>query len=229
MRRNRLAALVLLAFPSILAAGEPIRLANTPALSPDGSTLAFSWAGEIWTVPSEGGMAKPLTRNPSRDLQPRFSPDGKEIAFNSDREGSMQVFAMPADGSDTPKQITFHTAGSMLQGYFPDGQSLLVTGVRDHYWYGAGRFFKVNREQRAAEELLFDDYGAEGSLSPDGKKLLFTREGTQWWRKGYRGSQSAQVWLFDLPTRTFTKLLEPEAAPCSRSGSPTARGFITWP
>ena len=174
---RRTVALALLFSPTLLQAAEPIRLANTPALSPDGSTLAFSWAGEIWTVPSEGGMARPITRHPSRDLQPRFSPDGKEIAFVSDREGSEQVFVMPVDGSAPPRQITFHSEGSLLQGYFPDGQSLLVSGNRDHYWYTAVRFFKVARDQRAAEDILFDDYGHDGSISPDGKKLLFAREG----------------------------------------------------
>src|SRR5262249_20661066 len=154
--RRLFVALALLSSPTPLQAADPIRLANTPALSPDGSTLAFSWAGEIWTVPSEGGMARPITRHPSRDLQPTFSLDGKEIAFVSDREGSQQVFVMPVDGSAPPRQITFHTEGSLLQGYFPDGQSLLVSGNRDHYSYTAVRFFKVAHDQRAAEELLFD-------------------------------------------------------------------------
>jgi tricorn protease len=223
--RRHIAALAILVWPTMVLAAEPIRLANTPALSPDGAMLAFSWAGEIWTVPSAGGMARPITRNPSRDLQPRFSPDGKEIAFVSDREGSQQVFVMPVDGSDSPMQITFHTEGSLLQEYFPDGQSLLVSGVRDHYWYMPVRFFKVARDQRVAEELLFDDYGRDGSLSSDGKRLLFTREGTQWWRKGYRGSQSSQVWLYDLTTKTFRKLLEPEGGALFPLWKPEGKGF----
>jgi tricorn protease len=223
--RRCTAAFVFLLFPSFVMAAEPIRLANTPALSPDGATLAFSWAGEIWTVASEGGMARPITRNPSHDLQPRFSPDGKEIAFVSDREGSMQVFVMPVDGSDSPKQITFHTGGSQLEGYFPDGQSVLVSGFRDHYWHMPVRFFKIVRDQRAAEELLFDDYGHNGSLSPDGKKLLFDREGTQWWRKGYRGSQSSQIWLYDLAAKTFTKLLDPDGGALFPLWKPDGKSF----
>ncbi len=227
MRRFHITALAfaIAALPTMLLSAEPIRLANTPALSPDGSILAFSWAGEIWTVPSGGGMARPITRNPSRDLQPRFSPDGKEIAFESDREGSLQVFVMPVDGSDSPRQVTFHTAGSQLEGYFPDGQSLLVSGPRDHYWHSAGRFFRVARDQRAAEELLFDDYGHDGSPSPDGKKLLFAREGTQWWRKGYRGSQGSQIWLYDLAARSFTKLLDPPGGALFPLWKPDGKGF----
>jgi tricorn protease len=223
--RRLIVALALLFSPTLLDAAEPIRLANNPALSPDGSTLAFSWAGEIWLVPSEGGMARSITRHPSRDLQPRFSPDGKEIAFVSDREGSPQVFVMPVDGSASPRQVTFHTEGSLLQGYFPGGQSLLVSGNRDHYWYSSARFFKVARDRREAEELLFDDYGHDGSISPDGKLLLFAREGPPIWRKGYRGSQSSQVWLYNLGAKTFRKLLEPDGGALFPLWKPDGNGF----
>ncbi len=225
MRPHRIAAFVLGLMPAFGLAADPIRLANTPALSPDGSTLAFSWAGEIWTVPSEGGMARPLTRNPARDTSPEFSPDGKEIAFTSDREGSPQVYTLPLDGSSSPKQVTFHTAGSTLEGYSPDGQTLVVSGTRDHYWYGGGRLFKVKTTDRTAEELLFDDYGQNPSISPDGKLVLFTREGTQWWRKGYKGSQDSQIWLFDTSEKSFKKLLNPEGGALWPLWKPDGKGF----
>ena len=206
-------------------AADPIRLANTPALSPDGATIAFAWNGEIWTVPSDGGMAKPLTRNAAREGSPEFSPDGKEIAFVSDRDGSNQVYTMPLDGAGAPKQVTFHTAGSSLEGYYPDGQSLLVSGNRDHYWYSGGRMFKVKKDERAAEELLFDDYGQNGQVSPDGKLVLFTREGPSWWRKGYTGSQCAQIWLFNTADKSFKKLLEPAGGALWPLWKPDGSGF----
>src|SRR5471030_564800 len=86
-------------------AREPIRLANNPALSPDGQWLAFDWNGDIWIAPSTGGAARPLTFHPGRDIAPKFSPDGKEIAFVSDREGSPQVFTIPREGG-LPRQVT---------------------------------------------------------------------------------------------------------------------------
>ncbi len=225
MSAHRLALALAFFLPASALAADPIRLANSPALSPDGSTVAFSWAGEIWTVPTEGGLAKPLTRNPARDTSPKFSPDGKEIAFGSDRDGSAQVYLMPVDGSDDPRQVTFHTAGSGLEGYFPDGQSLLVSGTRDHYWSRPGRFFRVKRDDRSAEELLFDDYGQDGALSPDGKTLLFAREGTQWWRKGYHGSQQSQIWSYDLGTKAFQKILEPKGGALFPMWRPDAKAF----
>lgn len=188
-----------------LSAGDQIRLANNPSLSPDGALLAFDWMGDIWVVPTNGGTAKALTQNPSKDMQPKFSPDGREIAFISDRDGTAQVYVMSVDGG-TPTRLTFHTAGFGLEGWTPDGKKLIVRASRDHYWRHGERFMLIGREGRTAEEMLFDDYGAQSSLSPDGRKLLFTRESTQWWRKGYHGSQASQVWQYDLESKNFSKV-----------------------
>jgi tricorn protease len=191
-----------------LAAREPIRLANNPALSPDGKTLAFDYAGDIWTISSAGGLARPLTQNPAKDSQPKFSPDGKEIAFISDRDGTPQVYLMPAAGG-SPKQITFHTAGFTLHEWTPDGNHVLVSAMRDHAWSRRQpeRFYLVNVLERKGEQLLFNDYGSSGTMSADGKKLLFTREGPEWWRKGYVGSAAAQVWCYDLERKQFEPIL----------------------
>jgi tricorn protease len=193
-------------------AAEPIHLARNPGLSPDGRTLVFDWAGDIWSVSSDGGVARRLTQNPARDREPRFSPDGKQLAFISERSGSPQVHVMFAGGG-TPRQLTFHTAGCSLQQWCPDGQHLLINATRDHFWRHAERFFTINATSRQTERLLFDDYGQSGCLSPDGKRLLFTREGPVWWRKGYHGSQASQIWLYDLESKSFRRLLD-EATGC---------------
>jgi tricorn protease len=206
-------------------AADSIRLANSPALSPDGSTLVFSWTGDLWSVPSVGGEAKRLTFHPGRDTEPFYSPDGKEIAFISDRDGSTQVYVMPASGG-APKQLTFHTAGHALAGWFPDGQSLLINAARDLHWKpGNHSFFQVRRDERSPEKLLFDDYGRSGSISPDGKKLLFTREGPAWWRKGYKGSQASQIWLYDLDKKSFDKMLAPDTGALWPLWAPDGKGF----
>ena len=88
---------------------EPIRLANNPALSPDGHTLAFDWNGDIWTVPTSGGVARQLTQHPARPpAEPR--PTASTMAFISDRDGAAQAYTMPVDGGP-PAQVTFNTAG----------------------------------------------------------------------------------------------------------------------
>ncbi|MFO0808431.1 MAG: S41 family peptidase [Gemmataceae bacterium] len=208
MNRILFAAALLVAASA--RAGEPVRLANNPSLSPDGSQVAFDWNGDVWIAPTAGGVARPLTQNPSHDRMPRYSPDGKSIAFVSDRDNGPQAYVVSAEGG-VPKQLTFNTEGCTIADWTADGSKLLVHANRDHGWgRGYGRFFTVSATGRSGEELLFDDYGNAGALSPDGKQLLFVREGAQWWRKGYHGSQAAQIWLYDLGAKSFRKVIGDE-------------------
>jgi tricorn protease len=238
--------------PEAAADELPVQVANDPALSPDGSQLVFSHRGALWAVATSGGRARRLTFHPDEDTSPSFSPDGKRLAFLSNRTGTRQVFVMnlvetademaaprgvrqelplhlskhpgavapshpPVAGSSTllpgpVRQVTWHSEGFLSVQWFPDGEHLLVSGNRDHHWRHAERFFRVSIEDRTAEELLFDAYGSEGSLhvtdaeSPG--RLLFVREGERWWRKGYRGARSAQIWMYDFETERFSKQLD---------------------
>ena len=93
-----------------------------------------------------------------------FSPDGKQIAFNSEREGSKLLYSMPANGGE-PKQLTFHTDGCDLREWTPDGKGLLVGLGRDFSWMRetrAGRLAIIDANERKAESVLFDDYGFDG-------------------------------------------------------------------
>ncbi|MBI2923817.1 MAG: PD40 domain-containing protein [Planctomycetes bacterium] len=198
MPRILSACLVAVLFPHLAFAQQPvpIRLASAPALSPDGKTVAFSWRGDLWAVAVEGGTARRLTSHPAEDGEPAFSPDGAEIAFTSDRGLGRQIFLMPAAGGE-PRPLTIHTAGFSLQDWYPDGASLLARSAADTHWAGSARFWKIDRAGQKQPEMIFDDYGDAGRLSPDGKRMAFVREGTAWWRKGYRGSSAAQVWLYE--------------------------------
>ena len=226
--KNRV-LIVALALPLFLAASpaparERIQLGNNPALSPDGSLLAFDWNGDIWVVPTKGGTARQLTQHTGRDTEPRFSPDGKEIAFVSNREGSAQVFVMPAEGG-TPKQLTFHTAGYSLMEWLPGGQQLLVSASRDHFWRHAERFFTIGRNERLPEIPLFDDYGSSGTVSPDGQRILFTRETEPWWRKGYHGSQASQIWMVEQETKAPKQLIAHDRGARWPMWQPEGKGF----
>jgi len=203
---------------------QEIFLASDPALSPDGETLIFSWRDDIWSAPSGGGRAVQLTRHPARDGEPAFSPDGREIAFVSDRFGSRQVCVMPAAGG-VPERLTFHTEGYALLEWFPDGKSLLVSGRRDHFWRDSGRFFSIAREGGGAEEILFDADGAHGTVAPDNDRVLFVRDGVAWWRKGYRGSSASKVWIWFRETGEFSLLLDDESGCRSPLWRPDGAGF----
>src|ERR1700738_4970556 len=108
--RNVLAAMLVAVFVLTQARSqEPIRFARTPDISPDGKLVAFSYLGDIWLVEAIGGVARPLTRHEAYHVGPVFSPDGKSIAFTSNRNGSYDVFVVPVEGG-RPKRLTYDSA-----------------------------------------------------------------------------------------------------------------------
>jgi Tol biopolymer transport system component/C-terminal processing protease CtpA/Prc len=208
---------------------DPIRLATMPALSPDGSQLSFAWAGDIWIASSDGGDARRITTHPAVDGFPLFSPDGETLAFTSERTGADQVFTIPLKGG-LPRQVTFHSEGSRGVDWYPDGKSIVIRGRRDFNSRSAYRFYRVSLEARTAEILLFDAEHSFGtaSLSPNGKKLLFTREGRDLYRRGYRGSRSSQIWMaenLESDQVKFTEIISRETGASSPVWNEDGSGF----
>lgn len=218
---------LLFLLPSLVIA-QPVRLVHEPALSPDGKTVAFGWQGDIWTAPTNGGRATRLTTHSALDSGAAFSPDGAQIAFNSEREGFKMLYTMPADGGE-PKQLTFHTDGCDLREWTPDGKGLLVGLARDLSWLRESRSARhaiIDANERKAESVLFDDYGFDGVLSPDGQKLLFMREGSEsWWRQGFKGSRAGQIWLFNRADGSFKQIISDENENRWPLWKPDGKGF----
>ena len=104
-----------------------IRLLRHPSYSK--GKVAFSYLGDIWVASEDGTGAQRLTDNKARDVYPRFSPDGRFIAFSSNRDGNYDVFVVAADGG-RPRQLTFHTANDTVVGWTPDGKSVLFSSAR---------------------------------------------------------------------------------------------------
>ena len=91
--------------------------------------VAFTYLGDIWTADENGQNVKRLTVHKARDIYPRFSPDGKWIAFSSDRNGNLDVFIIPAEGGAS-KQLTFHSAEDTVLGWTPDSKAVLFASNR---------------------------------------------------------------------------------------------------
>src|SRR5438552_3238139 len=120
---------ILFAAAAPAPAQEPIRFARTPDISPDGKLVAFSYLGDIWTVETIGGVARPVTMHEAHDINPCFSPDGKWIAFSSNRHGSYDVFVVAAVGGK-PKRLTFDSAQDTVTGWTPDGKHVVFSSAR---------------------------------------------------------------------------------------------------
>src|SRR5215468_5091286 len=97
--------------------------------------IAFTYLGDIWTADEAGKNIKRITANKARDVYPRFSPDGKWIAFSSDRNGNFDVFIVPSEGGN-PKQLTFHSADDTVLGWTPDSRQVLFSSNRGDDFMG---------------------------------------------------------------------------------------------
>ena len=106
----------------------PVWLRN-PAISPDGQTIAFTWKGDIYRVPSAGGAAVPLSTHEAHDTQPVWSHDGRTIAFASDRHGNFDVFIMPASGGPA-RRLTYHSTSETPFSFTPDDTAVLFGAAR---------------------------------------------------------------------------------------------------
>ena len=95
-------------------------------ISPDGKEIVFCYKGDIYKVPVQGGTATQLTTQASYEANPVWSPDGKQIAFASDRNGNFDLFIMSADGG-TARRLTYHSASEIPSAFTPDGKFVLFS------------------------------------------------------------------------------------------------------
>ena len=164
--------------------------------------VAFTYLGDIWTATTDGGDVRRLTVHTARDAYPRWSPDGKWIAFSSDRYGNMDVFVIPAEGGQ-PTRLTWHSAGDLVQGWTPDGKRVLFSSQRGERF--GGMLYTVDLEGHLPVSAG-PDIGVWASYSPDGGKLAFNRKAQVYWRKGYRGAMQSDVTVLNTATGAFTDL-----------------------
>jgi tricorn protease len=166
--------------------------------------IAFTYLGDIWVADESGQNAHRITTNKARDQYPRFSPDGRWIAFSSDRDGNMDVFIIPAEGGKA-KQLTFHSADDSVLGWSPDSKYVLFSSFRGDDFMP--NIYVVSIDGGISRPAG-TDMGVYASYSPDGKKLAVNRKSQVYWRKYYRGAYQSDVTVLDIAAKKFTDLTD---------------------
>ncbi|MFB3844133.1 MAG: S41 family peptidase [Candidatus Cloacimonadaceae bacterium] len=192
-------ALTLLFFGiSVLLNAYAPHFITDPALSPDGTTVCFSYHGDLWLVPFTGGTASRLTSTSASEFGPCWSPDGKSIAFTSNREGSSYVYVIPSSGG-TARPV--YKSRMTVCDWFTDGKFLLCS--KNNLNWGTS-LYKVPLDGSAP--VLISEIGDYFScLTKDNNSIIFNRYGDAY-RPAYRGSANGDLWSYDISKQTYTRL-----------------------
>jgi tricorn protease len=210
-RRLALAALLLGAAAPPLpaqvappAAPAPIRFARYAHVANDGR-IAFTYQDDIWLADRDGSNAQRLTAHVARDFMPRFSPDGRWIAFTSNRMGNNDVYVMPVTGGE-PQRLTWHSGDDQALYFTPDGREVVFTSGRGVGMWGSP-LYRVALDGSLPRPLPMDA-GRSGMISQDMTMVAFNRSVPSYWRKGYRGNNNADIAVQDLRTGQVTELTD---------------------
>lgn len=205
-------AIALLLTAASLNATTPLWLRDVK-ISPDGKTIAFCYKGDIWTVPAGGGTATRLTTLDSYEASPIWSPDGKQIAFSSDRFGNYDIFVMPARGGSATR-LTYNSAKEIPICFTPDGKNVYFdariqdpaesamfpsASIHELYSVPADGGKTIQVLATPAEKISF---------SPDGQFFVYQdKKGLEnEWRKHHISSDSRDIWRYDIKSGKHTNL-----------------------
>ena len=176
-----------------------------PAISPNGKMIAFTYQGDIWTVGIDGGKASRLTIHEGYESNPKWHPDGKQIAFNSDRFGNNDIFIMPAKGG-SPRRLTYHSAGDTLIGFANKDSVIFSTRRLYAQVERESEIYVVDIDGSKTESRFMDALGIDPSVSPNGNKVAFVRGTARTSREDYRGPANRNIWIFDIDKNNYEQL-----------------------
>ncbi len=195
-------------FSSFTQAQSSDLLLRHPSLSPDGSRVAFSWQGDIWTVDAQGGEASRLTIHEAYEAAPQWSPDGQSICFTSNRFGNSDVFSIGSKGG-TPFRITYHSGGDANASWGTDGNIYFVSRRSFAQIEREYEIHKVNSNGGTPVRAL-DALGFNPVLSPDNRYVAFERGSCRIAREAYKGPANRDIWVFDTQTGKYSQVTTSE-------------------
>ena len=197
--------IVLILFSSIaFPQNQPLLL--YPSINKDGSKIAFSYQGDIWTVSSSGGKADRITEHEGIETQSVWSPDGNKLAFNSERFGNSDIYVSDASGG-IPLRLTYHSAGDEIAGWSNSGKIYFTTRRNYNSVEWSPEIYTVSPNGGTPERTL-DAFGYDPAESPDGRFVAFTKGDCRITREEYRGSANRDIWLYDTKDKKYIQLTD---------------------
>ena len=198
MRSTRAAVVVLALLSFKTRAVQPVPSLGEPALSPDRSEIVFVSGGDIWSVSSKGGEAHLLVSHPATESRPLFSPDGKKLAFASNRTGNGDIYVLTF-ATGQLSRVTFSDSPELLDGWSHDWKWLYVSSTGNDVG-SANDIFRVSAEGGTPLEVSRDRFFNEfrAASSPDGSQIAFVAKGisaAQWWRHGHSHLDESEIWI----------------------------------
>lgn len=213
-----LASLFLIICSTGVSRADEARLLRFPTTN--GSDIVFTYAGDLYKVPASGGQAVRLTSHVGYEMFPKFSPDGKTIAFSGQYDGNTEVYSVPATGGE-PLRLTYTATNSrddlgdrmgpnnIVMGWKPDGQEIIYRNRISGSF--TGKLWTINKEGGLSTVIPLPE-GGFCSYSPDGKQLAYNRvmrEFRTW--KYYEGGMADDLWIYDPAKATVTNITENKA------------------
>lgn len=203
---KKLSTLLIFLFISSQIISQDNFLLRHPAINSDGSVVAFSYQGDIWTSKVADGSTSRLTVHEAYESFPRFSNDGKLLAFSGNRFGNSDVFVIPASGG-TAKRITYHSAQDYVSSWTTDDKIIFSTNREFNQIERPFEVYEIS-SSGGTEKRVLNAVGFDPSVSPNGRFTAFVRgDINPLFREAYRGPSNREIWLYDSKTDKYSKIV----------------------
>jgi C-terminal processing protease CtpA/Prc/Tol biopolymer transport system component len=194
---------------SPITSQSQIQLLRGPALNSDGSKVAFSFQGDIWTSDIDGGEVKRLTIHEAYEGDPQWSPDDSQIAFTSERHGNKDIFVINANGSAL-QRLNYHSAEDYRPKWSKDNRIIFSTKRNFAQVERNYEIYSISTTGDTPQRIL-DAVGNYPTISPNGRLIAFVRGTCRTTREAYRGPANREVWVYDTLLKKFQNVSQSSA------------------